>query len=398
MKLTQKIIDKLAAQKTRYEVADDVVPGLKVRVSVTGLKTFCLVYRMGKSRDFPKKRLTIGNYPKVSLEEARLTAKRKNALIELGKDPSEELKKSKSRAKQAKKDKLTLEKLFSVFIEQHKHKRKPKTCKHYEDIMKVHVFPVLGKKAVKEITHRDISSLHHKMHASPYQANRMLAVVSVFYTWCQRNEYVEQGVNPALFVEKYKEHAKKNFLQAEQIARLGQAIAKLEQENYSNMSALQAIKLLLFTGARCGEIITLKWEYIDFEHGKAILPDSKTGFKVIQLPGHALDILHTLPRENEYCFAGKGRTGHLINIKDTWYKIVNIADLKGWRIHDLRHAFASYAAIHGMSLPVIGAMLGHTQVQTTARYAHLCESPIARAAEKTANLIFKDFCEQGKEN
>lgn len=277
MKHTQKIIDKLTAQKTRYEVADNIVPGLKIRVSVTGIKTFCLVYRMGKGRDFPKKRLTLGIYPKMNLEEARFTAKKKNALIELGKDPSEELKISKRKAKQEKKDKRTFEKLFALFIEQHKHKRKPKTCKHYEDIMKVHVFPVLGKKAVKEISHRDISSLHHKMHASPYQANRMLAVVSVFYTWYQRNEYVERGVNPALLIEKYKEHAKRNFLQAEQIAKLGQTIAKLEQENYSNILALQAIKILLFTGARCSEIITLKWEYIDFEHGKAILPDSKTG-------------------------------------------------------------------------------------------------------------------------
>ena len=125
-------------------------------------------------------------------------------------------------------------------------------------------------------------------------------------------------------------------------------------------------KVLLFTGARSGEVTTLKWSYLDLEHGLAHLPDSKTGAKTIHLPAAAREVLDALPRINEYCFPGKYERG-------------------------LRHAFASYAANSGQALPIIGKMLGHSQAATTARYAHVAENPVARAAEETARQIQKDL-------
>lgn len=151
------------------------------------------------------------------------------------------------------------------------------------------------------------------------------------------------------------------------------------------------MKILMLTGARCMEILTLKWAYIDRARGIANLPDSKTGAKTLHLPEPVFAILDSLPRLNEYCFPGRHGAGHLVNIKDTWKRLLTTAGLSGWRIHDLRHAFASYAACSGKSLPVIGAILGHTQPATTARYAHLANNPVTQAAEETAATIFRDF-------
>lgn len=125
--------------------------------------------------------------------------------------------------------------------------------------------------------------------------------------------------------------------------------------------------------------------------GLANLADSKTGAKVLYLPPPALALLESLPRVNEYCFPGRRGAGHIVNVKDTWRRLLETAGLSGWRIHDLRHAYASYAASSGKSLPVIGAILGHSQPATTQRYAHLADNPVAVAAAETAAQIQKDF-------
>ena len=140
---------------------------------------------------------------------------------------------------------------------------------------------------------------------------------------------------------------------------------------------------------------TLKWSYLDLAHGLAHLPDSKTGAKTIHLPAAARAVLTSLPtslpRINEYCFPGRHDRGHIVGIAKMWKRILAEAGLSGWRIHDLRHAFASYAVNSGQSLLVIGKMLGHAQAATTARYAHVVENPVAAAAESTARAIQKDL-------
>jgi integrase len=143
----------------------------------------------------------------------------------------------------------------------------------------------------------------------------------------------------------------------------------------------------MFTGARLSEILSLKWEYIDFEQGLARLPDSKTGFKVLQLPVPALAVLDSLPEMSEFVLPGDSASGHMINLKDPWRYLLEFAGLSGWRIHDLRHAFASMMVNSGASLPIIGKILGHTQASTTQRYAHLEQNPARKAAEDAAAKI-----------
>jgi integrase len=175
------------------------------------------------------------------------------------------------------------------------------------------------------------------------------------------------------------------MLSPAELARLGDALATYDGSPY----AVAAVKLLIFTGARLGEVLGLRWDWIDFERGEARLPDSKTGAKTLHLPPPALAVLAALPQldGNPYLIAGAKPGAALVNLEKPWRAIRASAGLDDVRLHDLRHAFASIAASSGMGLPIIGKMLGHSQPATTARYAHLASDPVKAAAAAVANNI-----------
>ena len=384
MRLTKRSVEALEATGKRYEVRDDDLPGFLVRVGVTGEKSFYLVYRAGKGRGAAKRRLALGAFPVVTVEQARKLAREKLALVTMGADPADALREEKATRSVAS--------VLEQFLAEHvRTKLKPGTVRCYEQQAAAHILPALGKLKITEVSARQVSGLHHSLRGTPYQANRVLATLSKFFNFCEMAGFRDRGTNPVFSVERFKEHKRTVFMGKAEVEAIGASIARLEASGGLSPIAAGAFKVLLFTGARCGEVTTLKWSYLDLEHGLAHLPDSKTGAKIIHLPAAARAVLASLPRVNEYCFPGRHDRGHIVNLKDPWQRILAGAGLSGWRIHDLRHAFASYAANSGQSLPVIGKMLGHTQAATTARYAHLAENPVAAAAESTAQAIQKDL-------
>lgn len=397
MKLTKRSIESLATTGKRYAVFDDDLTGFAVRVGVSGDRSFYLVYRAGKGRSAAKKWLRLGAFPTMTVEQARGIAKIKAGQVAIGEDPAEQVKEDKAA--------LTVKAALSLFFEQHDAKIKPSTSKAYHRIAEQRVIPDMGKLKVAAVQHRHVAALHHAMRETRYQANRCAALLSKFFGWCEKNGYRERGSNPVAGLEKYEEQKRKAFMGQKELEALGTAFKVMEANGYTDPKTgkttvldptiAAALKMLLFTGARCMEILTLKWEYIDTKKGLANLPDSKTGAKSLHLPPPALALLESLPRVSEYCFPGRRGTGHIVNAKDTWKRLLITAGLphgdRGWRIHDLRHAYASYAASSGKSLPVIGAILGHTQAATTQRYAHLSDNPVAAAAAETAAQIQKDF-------
>ena len=227
------------------------------------------------------------------------------------------------------------------------------------------------------------------MRDKPYQANRVLALLSKFFNWCEKHGYRPDSSNPCRHIEKFKEQRRERFLSPLELARLGEALTEAETNDTTSPYVIAALRLLVLTGARLSEILTLKWSYVDYENNLLRLPDSKTGAKVIYVNAPALQILSDLPRleGNPFVICGKREGARLINPQKPWRRIRKAAGLDDVRIHDLRHSFASVAAGSGQSLPVIGALLGHTQPQTTARYAHLAADPLRAASDAIGGRI-----------
>lgn len=376
-KITKRTVDAATAGAGDRFLWDTDLKGFGLKVTPTGRKLYVLQYRSG-GRGSPTKRLTLGVHGELTPERARAEATRQAGSIAAGVDPAT-LKAAERRAP-------TVEDLAERFMTEHvEPKTKPRTAAEYRRLIDKLILPVLGPKRARDVSRQDISRLHHWLRSTPYEANRVLAVLSkmlsVAEMWGERPD----GTNPCRHVEKFKERKRESILSADDFARLADALAASNRSPY----AVAAIKLLVFTGARLSEVLGLRWEWIDFERGEARLPDSKTGAKTLHLPPPALAVLSGLPRAagNPHVIAGNVAGARLVNLQKPWRAIRNAAGLDHLRLHDLRHGFASIAASSGMGLPIIGKMLGHTQAATTHRYAHLANDPVKAAAASVANQI-----------
>jgi len=299
-------------------------------------------------------------------------------MIEDGADPAAD--------KITRKEAPVMAELANRFLAEHAEaKRKGSTAAEYRRLIDKIILPALGKRKVTDITRADITKLHHTNRAAPYQGNRVIAVLSKMFNLAERWGLRPDGSNPCRHIEKFAERERERMLSPVELASLGDALAVYDGSPY----AVAAVKLLVFTGARLGEVLGLRWEWIDFERGEARLPDSKTGAKTLHLPPPALAVLADLPHldGNPHVIVGKRKGAALVNLEKPWRAIRKSAGLDDVRLHDLRHAFASVAASSGMGLPIIGKMLGHTQAATTARYAHLASDPVKAAAAAVAGKI-----------
>ena len=395
MKFTKKAIENIAANGERQIFFDDALPGFVLRVGKTGKKTFYYVYRAGKGRGADKKWLMLGAFPAMSVEQARDRYKDMAAVVQQGADPSLEVREEKAA--------ISVTGAFDLFTEEYVAKLKPGTISFYNTIINAHLKPRFGKIRARDLRYTEIARFHTAMKETPYAANRSVNILSVFLNWCELHGYREKHSNPCKQIQLYKEEKRMDFMDEEVIAKLSDALAAMEANWMKRMrtgekrtseiidtitpQSAAALRLLLFTGARKMEILSLKWSYISFELGIARLPDSKTGFKILQIPAPALTILENMPRSSEFVFPSESAAGHMANLKGAWDAVCTFAGIEGWRIHDLRHAFASIMVNSGASLPIIGKILGHTQAGTTQRYAHLQENPAKKAAEDAAAKI-----------
>jgi len=399
----KRAVDALEPRERPYIVFDGQLPGFGVRIMPSGLKTFVLDYRAGAGgRSAAKKRLTLGRFGPMTVEQARKAARDALAHIRLGADPHGE----KARQRGA----LTVAGLIDAFLVDHvRAKLKPGTAAWY-DVTLARVRDSFGTLKAEALTRSRVAGLHRDMPATPSQANRMLAAVSSLYAWADRQGLVPEGhANPGRKIGKYREQGRERFLAGDELARLGDALrlaetdglpwdtdgaskhlAKEENRRFAfDPFSIAAIRLLILTGGRLREILHAKWEQVDFERGILFLSDSKTGRKPIYLNAPALAVLAELPRIQDHPFiipGGKqGQPRH--DLKKPWLAICQAARLEGLRIHDLRHSHASIGAGAGLSLPIIGKLLGHTQSATTARYAHLSADPVREASERIGNVI-----------
>ena len=312
---------------------------------------------------------------------------------------------------------------------------KPGTAREYRRNLRRFILPAIGRLKVADVTKADIARLHHELRHIPYQANRNLEVISKMFNLAELWGLRPDGSNPRRHIKKYPEEKRERYLSPAELAALGEALSLAEQEGVEDPYAIAAIRLLIFTGCRLNEIMTLKWGYVDFEARCLRLPDSKTGARVVHLGAPALEVLSRLERrpDNPWVICGKKPGARRTDLQPPWRRFRKRATVRLWarsegtpeaslvarlesklgreptydeclaaakkedlelptgladvRIHDLRHSFASGAVALGESLPMIGKLLGHTQVQTTARYAHLAADPVKAAAERVSSNI-----------
>lgn len=396
VKITKRAIDAVKPTGKRFTVMDTEVKGFCVRVSASGAKSYGFRYRVGGGRAGRERWMTIGAHGKVTADQAREIARRWAADAASGGDPAKERDQNRSAP--------TVNEFLDRYLSDHVRKHnKPKTQAEVQRQINVGIRPALGRIKVREVERSDIAKLHASMSETPYAANRALALLSKAFELAELWGLRADNTNPCRKVPRYQEKPRERFLSVSEFAKLGEALARAETDLLEvdgrkrpvrvNPQAILAIRLLLFTGARVSEVLALRWEWINWEAHRAELPDSKTGAKHLVLPPPALEVLREVDRpDDELGFVVRGGNGKsakvpLVNIKDPWGIIRRVAGLDDVRIHDLRHSYASVAASGGMSLPLIGGLLGHSNTATTARYAHLADDPKQAAAAKISGQI-----------
>lgn len=366
---------------------------------------FIVRYRYNKVRH----QVTLGTSKALSIDEARRKAK---VIL----DAAKHSKKPKAQEWQIRRSRSGTV-YFGEFAERYIRefatpRKKSATLIADRRNLEIHILPHLGHRRLVDIDHRSIMKMHASQYAAPIAANRCLALVSHIFTVAEKWGIIERGSNPCRGADRFPERLRERYLTDEELARLRDALKSAEGgylfidwSNYAHKNcqarktaedwrAIAAMRLLVLTGARMTEILSLRWGWIDRGRGVARLPDSKTGPKLLFLPERAMVILEELETRvkkecpnSPFVLPGDRPFTHFQGLFHPWQRIRTVAGLEDLRIHDLRHVFASTAVSAGDSLYMVGKILGHRQSATTQRYAHLAIEPVREVVNRTADRL-----------
>ena len=366
--ISKRTVDRLSVEGKDAVFWDRDLPGFGVRVYPSGRKIYVVQSRGPRGI----RRVSLGRHVELAADQARRRAAAVIDRIKRGEDPDPG----------AAAPPLTVADLAERYMEAHVAMNcSAHTQGIYRGSLDNHILPALGKKPIDAVGRSDVSALHYEMRGTPRAANRALMVLSKMFKLAEGWGMAPPGGNPCRFVLRYKEGKRERFLAADEYRRIGRALCELESESALRARAAAALRLLMLTGCRLGEVLTLRWDDIDRKVGELRLRDAKTGARMVPLTPTASRVLTEMRRvsRSSWVFAGSTPDRHLSQLTTYWHRVRSRADVEDVRIHDLRHSFASRALALGESLTMIGRLLGHTDVGSTARYAHL-----ARGAEKVA--------------
>lgn len=390
-RITKRQVDALKPGGIAWD-AD--LPGFGIRCRNSGGKYYMLKYRAsGRQRWF-----TIGRHGAPwTPEKARKEAKRLLGEVAASRDPAD----AKAEARAG----ITVSELCDLYLAEGVTTKKESTLVTDRGRIERHIKPLLGRRMARNVTRGDIENFMRDVAAGKTAADvrtgprgraivrggkgaaaKSTTLLGVILAFAMRRGIV--AANPARGIKKFRDRKSERYLSAEELARLGDALTAAEREG-EHPSAITALRLLTLSGCRKSEILTLRWDDVDFERSCLRMPDTKTGRKDVPLGAPALELLASLPRleGNPFVCFGERTGGHFVGLQKVWERVRTRAGLEGLRIHDLRHTFASVGAAAGDSLLVIGALLGHRDQATTQRYAHLSNDPVRAAADRIAGHI-----------
>ena len=379
--LSKRTVDRLSADGRDTVFWDRKLPGFGLRVYPSGAKIYVVQTRaFGRS-----KRVTLGRHGELSPEQARKKAASVIAWIKAGESPvPSEPAPDPTVADLA-------ERYRREYVAMH---CSPSTAAHYGRVVRKHIVPDLGELLVSEVERKHVLEFQFGLSERPTVANHAVDILTKMFNLADAWGLRPSGNNPCRFVRRYKVNPQRErFLTPEELSRLGRALDAAPAERLASTRSAAAIRLLVLTGCRRNEILGLRWEDLDFEAGEMRLPETKTGARVMPLPPPAAKVLDGLSRVpgSPWVFPGRREDARLRNLNDSWDRVRKRAGLDGVRLHDLRHTYASRALALGEGLPMIGELLGHRKVQTTARYTHLARDSVRESTAKVAESIGEDI-------
>lgn len=350
-------------------VFDRNLPAFALKITPKGTRTFIVrvVNKLGG------KTVVLGKAGKITVAQARAKAL---AAIAAAKTERE------------------AESLFADFVKEFMRRQgrrwKPSTRKNNTHLIDRYVLPFFGAMQISEIDRAAVRRWFDSMSGTPGNANRTLPVLSVMMRQAELWDLRPHGSNPCRNIRRYRMTPRERFLSLDELKRLGFVL-----EHAEDKQAAAAIRLLLFTGARSSEITVLRWDWI--RGTRALLPDSKTGPKAIQLPPPARAVLDDVSRTGPFVFPNSTGDGPMKDLGARWRTLRAVAGLNDVRIHDCRHTFASHAVMSGLDLYTVGRLLGHADTASTERYAHLADEHVRKAAGRISGIVNDAMAGNAKE-
>lgn len=400
-KITKRVVDALEPSERDVIVWDSEVKGFGVKVTPKGRRSYLLFYRNASGQ---QRKPTIGQHGAITADQARIIAKQWLAEIAQGVDVS----RSRASARSAPTVAELAERYLVEYAELHK---KPSSVVSDRSNLRNHVLPLLGKHRVADVTRSDIDRVKmavkegktaRRMKAKARGrsivrggsgiANRVVALLSKIFACAV--EWEMRETNPAHGVRKFTEHRKDRFLDIDEIGRLNNALDQVDERGELSPFATAAIRVLMLTGLKLGEVRDLTWAEVDIENRLLRLKDTKTGKRTVPINNTAFDIIEGVPvlgetgRAPEALVFPSLRTGGSMSLTRPWHHVRKLADISDdATLHTLRHTFASFGVMGGLTLPQVGALLGHKSAQTTLRYADHMTNAVRGYSEQVSSAL-----------
>ena len=380
-RITKRVVDDLRPTDRDYIFWDGELPGFGVRVRTSGRKTYVVQYRAGRGRNAPSRRMTIAATTKLTPDEARLYAKRIIGDVARHDDPAAE--------RTRKRREMTIREVAALYVTDHvKPHNKSSWAEEIELILNNRIVPTFGTKRIGDLTRAEIKRWHSRMAASPYRANRCLAVLRKMLALAHR-EWELRDDNPATGVKPFPEKRRERFFSSAELKAIGKYLASADRQRSENPAFILATRLMLLTGMRLGEVAALRWSDVDLSANVIRLREAKTGSRTVPLNSQAVAFLANADKRGEYV-CGLGIERDVMTRFDYhafWRRLVKATGLVNARPHDCRHTVATLGAMAGGTVFTLRDLLGHKTVAVTSGYVARTVDPIRELSEMVGRRI-----------